>query len=465
MDRGFFFHADMFAAAERLLAKYPVVADLARWRFRAVFIDEMQDTSEMQARLLACVFPTLACGLRQRLGDSNQAIFDPGKKGASTDRFPGQGYRSLPSSQRFGPQIAAKAEPLAPVPPEPSLIGAGPRKNGFLVQVDHNVMPHTIFLFATGSAPQVLPAFARLLLETFADEVLQSEAFLARAIGRSGKSEAGGDMAPRHLGDYWTGYEPRAAKFEPRPETLADYVHLAQRKRDRTVDCAESVRTVVRGIRQLVETVVPDTAPAGSQSVRWLWESLNGDASGSRVIRGLLWRWCVELAPVDAKDWSNHVASVRKALRALIGEQWNADADAFCEWSAEFAGPSAYDGSEARSTPNRYRFTEGSRFVDIDVGTIHSAKGQTHTATLVMETLYKEHDMEDLLPWLTGDAHGAKRREGPERLERMRLIYTAMTRPSHLLCLVMRRDALGEAAALLTNMDRLVAKGWRIQCI
>ena len=69
---------------------------------------------------------------------------------------------------------------------------------------------------------------------------------------------------------------------------------------------------------------------------------------------------------------------------------------------------------------NRYRFTQGARAVDIDVGTIHSAKGQTHMATLVIETFFKKHDMEDLLPWLLGTKSGAAKHEGVERLDRLR---------------------------------------------
>jgi len=127
VSKGFWRFDDMFAWAERLLAKHAKVAEFVRWRFPVVFLDETQDTSELQGSLLNRIFPASACDLRQRFGDSNQAIYDSGQMAATTDPFPANGYRSLPNSQRFGTSIATKVKSLAPDPPSPSLAGEGPR--------------------------------------------------------------------------------------------------------------------------------------------------------------------------------------------------------------------------------------------------------------------------------------------------------------------------------------------------
>lgn len=464
-DCGLWRFDDMFAWAERLLAKHPMVADFARWRFPAVFIDEMQDTSEIQGHLLAAIFAPCNDRLRQRFGDSNQAIYEFGEKRAITDCFPSGEVRAMPCSLRFGASVAAKVEALAPDPPQPALVGEGPRTNLFSVQVDPGDMPHTVFLFTRDSARQVLPAFASLLLETFPDTVFQCDAFLARAIGRVGKPGEDDNKFPRCLSDYWTGYEPRAAKPEPRPQKLADYVHLAQRRRAAVVDCADSVRTVAKGLATLVEILIPGAVSAGGQPLPWLWESVEDDESATLALRSLLWEWCVELARVGQEDWLGQVDNLRRALRPIIGDRWDNNAGAFCQWSAEFAGDLGNKEAAGQTTPNRYRFTNANRFVDIDVGTIHSAKGQTHTATLVLETFYKKHDLEDLREWLLGNKRGANGIEGVERLDRMRLLYTAMTRPTHLLCLAMRQEAAGQGSESGTAVERLNALGWKVRIL
>ncbi|MFH1220506.1 MAG: UvrD-helicase domain-containing protein [Candidatus Eisenbacteria bacterium] len=463
VSKGFWRFDDMFAWAERLLAMHPKVAEFARWRFPAVFLDETQDTSELQGSLLNKIFPVSACDLRQRFGDSNQAIYDFGQRAATTDRFPSAGYRSLPNSQRFGPSIAAKAYSLAVVPTSPSLTGKGPRKNVLPRALDSAAMPHTIFLFAPNSAQQVLPAFGSLLLQTFPDEVLRCDAFLARAIARVGRSEASDEKVPRHLGDYWTAYEPRVAKLEPRPEHLVDYVHLAQRRRVATVDCAESIRMVVKGICELIEIVQPAAIPRGGHAARWLWEAHQKDESSVVSLRRLLWEWCIETTPIVEERWTDKVTELRCALSQMIGRDCNSGADAFCEWSMDYAEQTSSPKPEGPAAPNRYRLHQNGRYVDIDVGTIHSAKGQTHTATLVLESLFKKHDMQDLLRWICGKNCNAGSRPGTELTERMRLVYTAMTRPSHLLCLAMRRDAVTQDGAEAETRQQLEQLGWTVK--
>ncbi len=465
MDKGIYYHADMFAVAERLLSECPVVAGFARFRFPAVFIDEMQDTSELQNRVLAAVFPTSSCGLRQRFGDSNQAIYDLSQAEAITDSFPGNDMLEIPDSQRFGSDIATKAAPLAPTPPEPTLVGVGPRRNLFPVHVDSSGLPHTIFLFAAGSVEQVLASFGSLLLESFPDNVLHSDAFVARAIGRVGKPGEDDSKCPRHLGDYWEGYEPRAARLDPRPERLADYVHLAQRGRSALADCAYAVKTVEKGLVELIEILGPDEAPPSRQGVRWLSEAIKDDQEALGFLRRLMWGWCIEIAPPGESEWVGQVESLKRVLRPITGNDWPEGAKTFCQWSAEFMGEPVLDAPTRRTGPNLYHFVDGERFVEIDVGTIHSAKGQTHTATLVLETFYKRHDLADLLKWVLGSKSGAERKEGPERLARMRLVYTAMTRPTHLLCLAMRQEALGDGQELKTRIGQFQSMGWKVQVV
>lgn len=465
-ESGIWRYDDMFAWAERLLAEHAEVARFARWRFPVVFVDEMQDTSELQGRLLNGVFPVSACGLRQRFGDSNQAIFDFGQEVATTDGFPSPDYRSLPNSQRFGPSIAAKTHSLAVVSPNPSLSGEGPRVDLLPRPVNSVPMLHTIFLFGTDSTRRVLPEFGSLLLQTFPDGVLQSDAFIARAIGRVGRSKAPERSVPRDLHDYWTAYEPQAAKPDPRPEHLAEYICLAQRGRVGIVDCAESIRTVAKGICELIEIARPGALPCCGPTTRWLLsEALRKDESSIASLRRLLWEWCIQTTPVVEQGWIDKTAELRLALGPIIGTQWNSAAEEFCRWSASSILEVQATGQKAKggAASNCFCYRQGERFVDIEVGTIHGAKGQTHTATLVMETLFKKHDMEDLLLWICGEKCGARPKEGEERKERMRLLYTAMTRPSHLLCLAMRRDAIGQDGAEVGTRQQLEQLGWTVK--
>ena len=115
-----------------------------------------------------------------------------------------------------------------------------------------------------------------------------------------------------------------------------------------------------------------------------------------------------------------------------------------------------------RSTAGRdnlFSYPHDAPSVHIRLGSIHSVKGETHTATLVLEFYYYDHHLSQLKPWLFGTRSGGlkgSKFEGERMLGRMKLHYVAMTRPSHLLCLAMRKsDALSPCRTLDNGSSRL----------
>jgi len=112
--------------------------------------------------------------------------------------------------------------------------------------------------------------------------------------------------------------------------------------------------------------------------------------------------------------------------------------------------------------PNVYRVVhECGRRVDIRLGSIHSVKGQTHLATLLLNTFWNGHSSKKLLPWILGNkANGGKAKA--QNRDRLLQTYVAMTRPSHLVCLAVPRSALGDDAALNGHVETLKARGWHV---
>lgn len=104
LHRGYAAYEDTFAYGHRALRKNGNLAGTLRCRFPLLFIDEAQDNSEEQSKILYRIFADAdAPVIRQRLGDPNQAVFNSVKgKGATTDVFPGGKIEELPSSHRFG---------------------------------------------------------------------------------------------------------------------------------------------------------------------------------------------------------------------------------------------------------------------------------------------------------------------------------------------------------------------------
>jgi DNA helicase-2/ATP-dependent DNA helicase PcrA len=121
----------------------------------------------------------------------------------------------------------------------------------------------------------------------------------------------------------------------------------------------------------------------------------------------------------------------------------------FLKW--EQANP-----TELRRRDNKFRDSAGTPAVEVRMGSIHSIKGETHTATLVLETYFKKHHLEALKPWLLGEKTGG---DGQNDLtkSRLRQHYVALTRPTHLLCLALRESSLSP-----DEINTLKARGWRV---
>ncbi|WBU38152.1 ATP-dependent helicase [Homoserinibacter sp. YIM 151385] len=124
-ERGFIEFSDQVALALRIVERHPRVGEELRERVRIVILDEYQDTSVVQSRLLATLFrghPVMA------VGDPNQAIY--GWRGASASNlgqfgrwFPGTTEFALSTSWRNGTEILRAANALI----EPLAGGSGVR--------------------------------------------------------------------------------------------------------------------------------------------------------------------------------------------------------------------------------------------------------------------------------------------------------------------------------------------------
>lgn len=95
------------------------------------------------------------------------------------------------------------------------------------------------------------------------------------------------------------------------------------------------------------------------------------------------------------------------------------------------------------------------------MSSIHAEKGKTHAATLILETYNRTHFVNKLLPWLEGKASAAKRPNEAAK-KSMMLMYVGMTRPTHMLCLAMRKSAMGEGKAETKRRAALQQAGWAI---
>lgn len=460
---GYFCYDEMFFWANDLLGMCPEIRSIVRERFPMLFIDEVQDNSETQSALLSKLFVEGGCpAIRQRFGDTNQAIYQHAgeSEGATTDAFPTADKRKdIPHSLRFGQEIARLANGFGLVPQ--GLKGCGPRTG--LLAADTNGK-HAIFLFNNDNIHRVLATYAEYLLETFSADDLREGSFVATAIGAVHTQGEDKKKFPSSVGDYWPRYDPEISRAEPAPKTFFQYLMAGRGKgpsekaASHAVEAHHAVEAVAAGVLRLA-TLFNPTAEIGlsRRKHRQVLELLASNSAAKAGYLEIATKLTIDENGVTADEWEKKWSDILcKVATAIAGDKSDPSrAKEFLAW--EPSAGSIFAAGKPSQKDNVFRHPTVNPMVSIRLGSIHSTKGQTHTATLVFETSFHELHLSALKPWLLGEKTGGDG-QGKRNISRLKQHYVAMTRPTHLLCLAMRQDSLdpGEIETLKSK------SGWRV---
>lgn len=463
-EQGYFCYDETFVLGRALLEQKPELPSILSQRFPFVLIDEMQDTSEQQNNFLLMLFPRNSNTVCiQRVGDPNQAIFEGGTRPVA-DAFPDlKRCVGIANSFRFDTSIAALATPFAHAPVQPGGL------NGVRVtEVPGQGLPHTIFVFPDGDASMVLDAFGQHVLASVPSVLIKTSA--VTAIGAVQKAfedvQPGHNQYPKTVAHYWAGYQSHVRKQAFHPKTLIEYFHAAHAITVSGGSLHQAIDGIAFGIIHLAN-LLADTSQLKATTRRHLYiEQRLREADEARAIyRNSLTRFLIDREALTRDLWIALCPSLKLLAAALSGgDATSSTANNFLAWRANANPPlpNIQDAAQA-AAPNTYRYSEAGASVDIRLSSIHLAKGQTHLATLILETFNQSHFLNALMPWLLGKNQNGAKCKTVKTTQRLLQVYVAMTRPTHLLCIALRRGSLGVGDDYTANQERLTARGWRIQ--
>lgn len=467
---GYFCYNEMFMWAGELMDKMPGVVQMIRNRFPLLFIDEAQDNSEDQSVILHRIFMDGGGEvIRQRFGDENQAIFDfMEAKEATTYKFPIDSMKQdLPNSHRFGQKIANLADSLGIIPFPCGLKGHGPKKK--ILDSGAQEGRHTIFLFDDESIGGVLNVYGELLIDTFSEEELHegSGKGMFVAVGQVHRDK-GDDHKPRHVGHYWPDYDPELTNREPKPQTFVQYVFAGQGKTDTNGESYFAVEKIAEGILRLAGMVKGGAFHRQHRhSHRYVMKLLEKHGDVRESYEDLMAKFAVERELPTKETWGGCWSGLVQTIAETIAgaSLLKSEASDFLAWR-DGLGDSVTPSIAPIRRDNIYHFSKNGKRVAIRVGSVHSVKGETHMSTLVLETFWHRHNLEELLHWICKSNCGGQG-IGVQQQYRLKLHYVAMTRPTHLLCLAMKKSIFKDS---MGNLDQEMIKklegcGWRIKTI
>lgn len=451
---GFFCYDEVFTLGQAMIEQEPNVAQSLQARFPCVLVDEMQDTDATQNRLLNHIFPRDAANtIVVRVGDPNQQIFEGDSE--SDGAFPHGRTIDVSTSFRFDQAIASLANPFAVTPIAGGLIGRG--RTG-------DACPNTIFVFPDDDASGVLGAFAKLVSRCLPVTERKDGVHAIGAVHRLKDYKV--EQYPKALEHYWRAYRPDASTSIYAPKTFVEGVRRARAHLVMSGRAHESVEMIARCLLQLAERMgFRKPVQIRTRLHRYIERSLAHNSSLLKAYNRCIYLYLFYPHPLREERWlKTHTVLLKRLIAELHpGEDIsdNPEVAAYLAWT-EAGDAAAVESEVPRKTINTYRTEEGGDdSVDIQLASMHSVKGKTHSATLIVETFSGQRFLEMMLPWLEDKPQIKKEHLVTYRKNRM-LMYVGMTRPTHLLCLAIRSSALGEGAARAERRAALEAQGWVI---
>jgi DNA helicase-2/ATP-dependent DNA helicase PcrA len=435
---GIFRHRDMFAFADLALEACPHLVDVVHRRFPMVFIDEMQDTSWDQESFLNRIFDGKS--VMQRFGDIDQKILSD-EENADLLTFPRDGYGCISTSKRFGAAIA-------------QAVGSVRLSGAAVVGEGADVHSPVLLLYPTNATTEVVSHFGRIVLERLNDRDIDSRAVKAMCARKTGDS---GVEAGRHLRDYWPEYGDAALGTGMRAQNFWSLVGDAGQTLQNTSlsarvsDIRRALLLVLRdagaqmsvGLRdaRAVPRAANEFAPSGSIEALTRQLALSGEFLCSDEQRAGL----IQLLYDKLKPYLPD---------ALTFEQFKV-LNVFSEKKTE--------ATLATALSNVCNVSHEERSLHFGLGTVAGMKGETHSASLVLESYggnSRKFDVALGLEYIAGIPSKALTKLPKTQQAQMRNLYVAMSRPTTLLCV-----AANESRVSQKVRDALVSKGWHIETV
>lgn len=407
LGQGVLSYNDAYSLALHYLGRFPAIAGGLQHRFAFVFIDEMQDTDDHQIRVLNNLF-NCDTVILQRLGDPNQAIYES-KVRKDMRWSPTQPILPFSDSLRYGETIAKVLDTVRV-----------DRRLSLQPNPERQSLPPHMIVCDGGHEREVLPAFAALIREYSLHE---TEAPSFKAVGWVGKDKT--DERKVCVRYYHPEYQKSLSRKSRWFGTLLSYVEAMDMSvRDTPQNAGALFDLALGGVVHALrmagllhpKTGRPFTIAAFKRHLKETNDGLNA------TLRQSLAKWLLAF-----RQRIMTVDQMRDAASAFVRTHF---VDVETPELKDFLDSDSVDFEPAKKAcANTFVSDAGDV---IKVGTVHSVKGETHTATLYLETFNYKLDSKRLLPFCLGKYPTADAMKAQHRAN-LKVAHVAFSRPTHLL--------------------------------
>ncbi|MDD3860582.1 MAG: UvrD-helicase domain-containing protein [Bacteroidales bacterium] len=465
--KGILNYKDSFYLGEWYINECGRIVNLLQKRFKYVFIDEMQDLEKFQIDIIDSIFfkkdsPTII----QRIGDINQAIYNGGKKvKVEADWQPREKIYYLTGSNRLTQEIADVVNFFTLNPQKDEKGEIRFVVNG-LKQLKHVIRPHLI-IYDENTKDVLEDKFKELIKGFSLQETFEGKKYGFKIIGWNARW---GDENENHNGklrleDIFKHYNKDVNEKKESLDSLSKYLQCFD-KNKKTLKFVQdnilnSFLTVLKHEKKTYFTSRKGVSIERYYTQRELIQCIKSDSDNYSYFKTKLYKWCFSL--ITKKNYSEVYCSVKSFIENEFKDWFGLS---LTQRSIAFLGEK-YEEIIINTSELPPHSSQDE--IKIDIGTVHSAKGQTHCATMYVETSFHKYETEKLKVTvgkgrrekvlnnpLYKQEHGYRLNQDSHAKMTMKMIYVGFSRPTHLLCFACLRENVENDIDLFRNA------GWEI---
>ncbi len=457
---------DSYHIANEYTERYQSVKRILCKRFRYIFIDEAQDLEKYQLDIIESIFYAKESNcVIQRIGDINQSIYNSGKAIKVECDWKPRNPMYLNTSLRLTKEVAEvvdyftlkkQFEHSNNESHEFKVIGAS--------DIGQTIKPDLI-IFDDNTTGQLKPKFEELIRQFNLFDGLKGENEKRgyKIIGWSGIWKEEDSKGRLRLENIFPNEYKTAIGYKTNRIKLSDY--LVHNPKNKTLekyqdDIIDALCTLLRSVGCMAKVTRKGQDIERYYTGQILWKYLldescktDGKLSEQDLLdfKTKLYRWSFSIATNNSIDNTyNEIKSfVNDVFSNWLGLTFENEASAFLG--------TVYDNivvSDANTEPNT------SESIPIEICSVHSVKGQTHCATMYIETSYYNYETQKLTVELKKKTKikPAKYHNNPllqqehnyidtgcsRAKEAMKMMYVGFSRPTHLLCFAVLKGNLSD---------------------
>lgn len=404
--------------ARYYIEDFPNIINILRKRFSMVCIDEMQDMDKSQYELLEKLFfENDSRTIFQRIGDKNQAIYNGGNIETDVIWVNRRKVLKLTGTNRFAQSIANFIQNFG-IEYTPIIA---------LQHYNEELKPH-ILIYNNETIQEVIPRYSQLI-KTYVDagKFVIDDSRPCKAI--AWRKEHDSHIA---LKSYFEDFERNHHKIKETYDNLKSYLIYFE-DNDSFKGIRKNIINAFLNILRLENTKDEnDRFYTKETLINKLKEKQNQEQNNSIYddFNSNLYIWAKIILIENNIDYSytkikNYIPDLLNIFNQSISK------------SRAFINDELIQTTE-RTIANETKNIYNEDGIDIHISTIHSVKGETHTATLYLESYYySEYETQRLLEQFK---YVPFRNITSRYMQSAKMAYVGFSRPMHLLCIAIHED-------------------------